>query len=186
MITLYMIVLLSSILGSLLIWAEAGKQRLRARTLEEVLASLRPVQIEWVAVIALTSRERVEADEDLIVDDLWRMLGGWRGLSAMFANANSLYALAAIAHRRDDDEGDTLAELMRVQAVLLRSAAANALWRHVVGNRRHTYRRALSQVAVMYYDMTEALLASYEVDSRRAYARLCATLRPYLPPLYPY
>ena len=186
MVTLTLIVLLSTVLSCLLVWAEAGKQRLRTQTFEEVLASLRPVQIEWVAVIALTCRERVEAREQVFTDELWQMLGGWRGLRAMLGNANSLYALAANAHRRDNDEGVPLADLMRGQAALLRSAAAKALWRHVLGNRRQTYRTALNEVAIVYYDMTEALLASYEVESRRVYARLCATLRPYLPPLYPF
>lgn len=180
------VVLLSAMLAGLLVWAEAGKQRLRAQTLEEILASLRPVPLEWVAIIALTSREQAEAHEHVFADDLWRVLGGWRGLRAILSNADILYALAAHAHRRDIEGGTTLANLLRVQAALLRSAAAKALWRHIVGHRRQTYRAALNEVAVVYYGMTEALLESYEADSRRIYRQLCAKLRPYLPPVYPF
>lgn len=177
LISLYVAAFLSIVLLIALFRVEARKRRIRRADWEELITSLAPVKAEWLVLIALEAREAAEEQRELFSDDLWEMLGGWPGVRGMLVNAERLYALAAHAHRWDEQRALQASHAMRAEGRRLRIAALNAVCKHIIGR---DYTCDLRQAARAYFEMTESLLELYESRAIRVQSRMNAALRPYL------
>lgn len=180
MTSIYMLIIVALLSVAALICVEHRKRVLRKKSWEELLDMLLPVNAEWIVLVALEYRELTAQESSVASEEMWRLLGGWRGIKAMFTNAERLYVLAAHAESWGGLKAAKNAELMRRDGRRLRAAAAKAAWKYVSQRSTSHCAPELKRAASAYFGMTERLIELYENRSARGHLRLLAKLRPYL------
>lgn len=184
MITTHMPVDLSIVLLAALMAALAGSMayqqwvayRLNRRDWNELVDEIRSLNRSGIATVADDylrpegSQLRIEPQE------IWAALGGIEGVKSMRRNATILIALAAYAERWNYAEGAIVAQRMRDDALQLRRATRQILWRMRLGFGVARVPFFLHQSAASYHLMTSRLLKLYEGANRAFYPRLAGAL----------
>ena len=171
----YLLLCFVALSVSILIWIEVRKARLSRMTWEELAAGLQPISAAGITVAATMFCDPSLSDVKFGQGELWSMVGGWRGLRRMQANASLLIALAEDAQSWDCVHSAEIAEHMRRDALQLRRAVLFLAIRRLFGLGDQNALFTL-EASYAYYAMSERLLSLYEVSPSRRYAHLAAAV----------
>lgn len=131
--------------------------------------------MEGVALAALEYPVLCDRSSGL---DPWSLIGGWRGLRQMHANATLLLALAAQAQAWDRQSSVLALQRMRKDLLHLRRAALLDVWERALARGGKLSGFHVHRAAYAYYDMTELLLKLYLHSPSRLYTHLENALWP--------
>lgn len=141
------------------------------------LNKLDMVELSAVAKDYLTpSRNQI----DLEPNEIWEILGGYRGLRKMHENAEIMLALAACAQRWNFTEAVIVTERMRMDAAQLRRAVRRVELGMIPSRLLHRYQLTLplhaQEASSAYYLMRQRLLCLYQTSHAGLYPKLAAAL----------
>ena len=138
------------------------RRRLEARSWEEVLARVEPVNFEGLRTIAGCY---LQPDKDQLrvePSTMWEMVGGLEGIARLKSNAAVMLELAVFAERWNGDEGPVISEMMRRDAVRLKSAVTRVqlVFLFHLGFLRAPF--YLQEASASYYLMRGRLMGLYQ------------------------
>ena len=150
--------------GAIALLARRSTIRLDGRCLEELVASVEPVNVQGLQCVA---REFLDprAGQALEPKMIWHLIGGEEGLKRMSTNATLLLSIAAHAAEWNEEEVIISAERMRRDALRLRSALRQIrlgmLSQMITGRHWVSVPFQLQEAASAYYLMRQRLLTLY-------------------------
>ncbi len=98
------------------------RRSLSARSWEEMLATVQPIDLEGIRSIA-DCYLRPDGDQLRVEpDEMWRIVGGLEGIGRLKANARVMLELAVFAERWNWEQGPVIAEMIRRDALRLNKA----------------------------------------------------------------
>ena len=139
---------------------------------EDLLASLKPVPLDGIKLIATDYLAPTEGQITIQPDELWTLISGVDGLRRMNANINILMALASYAERWNFEEAVIVAERMRSDAATLRRAIRRLLLSLVLRKSGVLAPFRVQEAASAYYLMRQRLLALYATSHAGRYPTL--------------
>lgn len=107
---------------SSLAYVERSRRRLLSQSWSDILARLKPVDIEGIGRIATLYHQPNKGQLDISPGEMWKIVGGLEGLRRMRANARVMRDLSAFAERWNWEHGPVLSEMMRRDAMRLNKA----------------------------------------------------------------
>jgi hypothetical protein len=143
---------------------------------EDLISRLEPVESEGIAAMAVEHLHPGTSQLGTETDDMWKMIGGAKGLARMRANADVLIALAALAQEWSPEEGVIVAERMRRDGLALRRAVVGIGLGMTCGYGKRRAASYIHEAASAYYLMRLRLLALYEASHAARYPSLAAAL----------
>lgn len=138
------------------------RRRLAAKSWDEVLGRVEAVDIEGLRAIADCYLQPDKDQLRIEPSAMWEMMGGLEGIARLKANADVMLELAVFAERWNGDQGPVISEMMRRDAVRLRSAITRvqlAFLFHFGFLRAPFY---LQEASASYYLMRSRLLGLYQ------------------------
>ncbi len=159
-----------------LLRTQVSATRLASLKWEDLIARLEPVEIEGIAAMAIEHLFPGPSQVGTEANDMWRMIGGAKGLARMRANADVLIALAAHAQEWIPEEGVIVAERMRRDGLALRRAVVGIGLGMTCGYGKGRAASYMREAACAYYLMRLRLLALYEASHAARYPSLAAAL----------
>ncbi len=152
------------------------RRRLAARSWEDVLGRVEAVNIEGLRAIADCYLQPDKDQLRIEPSTMWEMMGGLEGIARLKANAAVMLELAVFAERWNGDQGPVISEMMRRDAVRLRSAVTRV---QMVFLFHFGFLRApfyLQEASASYYLMRSRLLGLYQNSHVGLVPRLQAAL----------
>ena len=157
----------------LLLRTEWKGRQLTKMTCEQLMAHLRAVNLEQIALVALESPGSATQLESV---EIWTIIGGVRGLLEMYSNTALLLALAEQAAAWDSRASAVAIGRMRDDLLIMRHAGLYSLCSRALARGRHFSITHVHRTANAYYGMTELLLTLYEQSPSRLYTHLNTSL----------
>jgi len=163
------------------IWTQYASLKLTRQTWEGLVSQLQRLNFHGVTVVARDFLEPHRGQLSLEPEQMWQLVGGYKGLTMMRENANVMLALAAFAHRWNFEEGVIVSERMRRDALSLRRAVYRVELRRMIltllpRRFRFTAPFDVHEAASSYYLMRQRLLALYETSHAGLYPALVDVL----------
>lgn len=144
---------------------------------EELIAKLEPVETDGITAVALEHLRPGSSQLGMEAEELWKMIGGAKGLASMRANADVLIAIAAHAEQWSLlAEGQTVAARMRGDGLALRRAVVSISLGMTCGYGKTRVSSYIHEAASAYYLMRLRLLALYQADHAARYPSLAAAV----------
>ncbi len=160
--------------------------KLARGTWQDLVLKLQHLNLDGVTTVARDFLEPRPSQIQLEPGQMWELVGGYRGLRKMRANAEVMLALASYTKRWNFDESVIVSERMRRDATALHRAIRRVELRRI-GELKNIYRLLphhfhmmtpfdVHQAASSYYLMRQRLLALYETSHAGLYPALSAKL----------
>jgi len=159
-----------------LIRTQVSTSQLSSLKWEDLIARLQPVEREGITAMAVEHLHPGPSQLGKAADEMWKMIGGAKGLARMRANADVLIALAAHAQAWNLEEGVIVAERMRRDGLALRRAVVGVGLGMTCGYGKGRAASYIREAASAYYLMQLRLLALYEASHAARYSSLAAAL----------
>jgi hypothetical protein len=177
-------IVLGAVVGVLIaaaIWTQVSSIKLNRQTWKGLVSQLHKLNFDSVTLVARDFLEPRRGQLALEPEQMWQLVGGYKGLMMMRENANIMLALAAYAEQWNFDEGVIVTERMRREALSLRRAVHRVELRRLILNLlprrfRFTAPFDVHEAASSYYLMRQRLLALYETSHAGLYPALAAVL----------
>ena len=137
------------------------RRKLASRSWEEVLGRVEAVNIEGLHAIADCYLQPDKDQLRIEPGSMWEMVGGLEGMTRLKSNAAVMLELAVFAERWNGDQGPVISEMMRRDAVRLRSAVTRVqlVFLFQLGFLRAPF--YLQEASASYYLMRSRLLGLY-------------------------
>ncbi len=122
---MWFLVSLLSIFGSglgVILHVAYKRRQLLSRSWASILAKLETVDLEGLREIAECYLRPGKDQLRIEPEDMWRTVGGLRGIERLRHNANIMLELAVYAERWDSVDGRIVSEMMRRDAARLKKA----------------------------------------------------------------
>lgn len=137
------------------------RRRLHKRDWSAVLASIEPINLAGVMVIAEMYLSPTKNQLSIEPPEMWEMLGGIEGIERLAANANAMLELCVIAESWDHD-GLLISEMIRCDLANLKKALVRLERATLLGYADARGHFALMELAASYNLIRLRLLGQYE------------------------
>jgi hypothetical protein len=159
-----------------LLYSQARSRKLRSADWETLVASIEPIHMRGLEMVALDHLQPKANQLRLEPADLWGLVGGIEGLRRMEHNADRMIALAAYVQRWNHDQSIIVAERIRHDSILLKRALFRIRIEMYVRRSQLRIPFYIHQAASSYYLMSKRLLALYEANQFMLYPVLAEAL----------
>lgn len=160
MLTISIVVVL---LACALLREQLTARRLIGQSWEGLLSELAPTETASLSLIAVEFLTPDRAPLRTEPAERWAMVGGWKGLKQLRANADVLIALAAHAERWMPLESKSVVAQMRAQSITLRREARYLTLERLVGYEVKGSGYRVQRAASAYHLMVTCLINLYHV-----------------------
>lgn len=145
------------------LWFSARRQKLTTATWESTLSRVEEVNLAGLQEIANLYLQPDKNQLRIEPNEMWKILGGFRGLRRLQSNADAMLTLASFAERWDATDGKVVSEFMRRDASRLRKAVWQVELSLVYGFGSVRAPFAMQEAIAVYILMRLRLLGLYEV-----------------------
>ncbi len=138
------------------------RERRQLRSWPELVATIRPLDILQIERIASSYLNPEKNQLRIEPGEMWELLGGHEGLCRMRDNAEAMLELARHVQRWNLTEGRIVTEMMRRDAVRLRTAARKIELAALSRRCAAVAPFSVQEASAAYFLMRQRLLALYE------------------------
>ncbi len=154
----------------------AFREGRQLRPWSALVAGIQPLDMPQMERLAMSYLNPGKDQLGIEPAEMWALIGGYEGLNRMRGNAEAMLELARHVQRWNPTEGRVVAEMMRRDAVRLRTATRKIEMATLTQRYAALAPFSVQEASAAYYLMRQRLLALYESNHAGLRPQLASVL----------